>query len=108
MSDEVLQAMPEAHQEIIHNMPAWILVVFGIVVFSGAVGSLTFLLKKKIANNLFFISLVGYLMQLGRSVVEKEFEVYGTAEIVVTAMIIGTLIFAIWLPKYASTNNLIR
>ncbi|NNF02587.1 MAG: hypothetical protein HKN22_07865 [Bacteroidia bacterium] len=108
ISDEVLQSLPPANQEIILSMPTWIFVVFGIAVFTGLGGSVALLVRKRIAKILFIISLIASLIQLTRSINAGDFEVYGTPEMVVTGMIIGFSVFAIWLSSYANSKTWLR
>ena len=55
--------------EMISNVPAWATAAFAIAVFSGLLGSILLLLKKKFASKLFLLSLLGILVQLYHNLV---------------------------------------
>lgn len=63
MSKENLQAMPEAHQQLLEAQPAWYTAAFAIAVFAGALGCLLLLLRKKLAFQVLVVSLLGILLQ---------------------------------------------
>jgi hypothetical protein len=48
----------EAQIELMDSMPAWYTALFAIAVFSGIIGSIALLMKKKIAVPIFMISFV--------------------------------------------------
>lgn len=63
MSAQDLQAIPEAHQQLLEAQPAWYTAVFAIAVFAGALGCLLLVLRKRWAWQTLIISLVGILVQ---------------------------------------------
>ncbi len=63
MDETTLQAMPVEDQTYYANVPAWVTAAFAIAVFAGALGSIALLLRKKVANILFVISLLAVLAQ---------------------------------------------
>lgn len=58
MSHETLLTLPLSEQHYFSNLPAWVTAVFATTVFSGFFGSIGLILKKRIANILFSISIV--------------------------------------------------
>ena len=63
MTDEILNALPEADQLYYTNIPAWVTAAFAIAVFAGTIGCLVLLLRKSWAIILFILSLVAVLIQ---------------------------------------------
>jgi hypothetical protein len=108
ISEETLKSLPRGNQNIVLNMPAWIFVVFGIAVFSGFGGCIALLLKRKVATVLFSISLITTVIQMGRSVINHEYDFFGTPEIIITIIILAILVVAIWFSKHATTKNWIK
>ena len=49
--------------EVVSNMPTWYTAIFAIAVFAGALGCVFMLLRKKMANLFFKISLLAVLVQ---------------------------------------------
>ena len=47
MTDKVLETLPKEQQILYQDVPAWVTAAFAIAVFSGTLGSLLLLLKKK-------------------------------------------------------------
>ncbi len=63
MPAENLQAMPEAHQQLLEAQPAWYTAAFAIAVFAGALGCIFLILRKKWATQVLIVSLLGILAQ---------------------------------------------
>ena len=60
MTEEVLSAMSDADRGILEGRPAWVTAAFAIAVFSGLLGCIGLLLRKKWAY-LLLLSLLGVL-----------------------------------------------
>ena len=63
MTPEQIAALPAGQQQLWNAMPAWMWVVYGIAVFSGALGALMLLLNKRAAWPLFALSLLAIVVQ---------------------------------------------
>lgn len=63
MGQKTLLSLSKSEQYYFSNMPAWVTAVFATAVFSGVIGSIAMLFKKKIATLLYSISLVSLLAQ---------------------------------------------
>lgn len=63
MDDATLQTMPPEDQTYYTHVPAWVTASFAIAVFSGALGSIALLLRKKVAYSLFVISVIAVFAQ---------------------------------------------
>ena len=49
MTDEILASLPQDQQLMYQEVPAWVTAAFAVAVFSGTIGAVLMLLKKKIA-----------------------------------------------------------
>lgn len=58
-NQEAVARMPDVYRLIIENRPVWATAGFAVSVFAGAVGAVLMLLKRKIANAVFGLSLIG-------------------------------------------------
>ena len=63
MGPETLATLPIEDQNYYKNTPTWVTASFGIAVFCGALGSLSLLLRKKLAISFFLASIIGVLAQ---------------------------------------------
>ena len=52
------------HQLLYQDVPAWVTAAFAVAVFSGTLGAVFLLLKKKIASTFFILSFVGIVTQM--------------------------------------------
>ena len=50
--------------DMIYSMPAWATAAFAIAVFGGVLGSVTLLMRRKIAASIYFLSLIGIIVQM--------------------------------------------
>ena len=62
MSQKILLTLPKPEQHYFSNMPAWVTAAFATAVFAGVFGSIGLLLKKRISNLLFSISIISLLI----------------------------------------------
>ncbi|MCR9265880.1 MAG: hypothetical protein NXH86_17130 [Flavobacteriaceae bacterium] len=54
----ILESINQAQREVFEGIPAWATAAFALAVFSGTIGSIGLLLRKKWAKPLFIISLI--------------------------------------------------
>ena len=98
MSEEALQDMSEVDQEFIGKFPAWVYVAFGVAVFAGVAGSLALLFKKKVAKQLFIVSLIAIIAQFGFNLsLAISMDVYVMRTAIMLVVLVGISIFSIWL-----------
>ena len=89
--------------EIMGNLPTWYTALFAIAVFAGALGCIFMLLRKKMANLLFKLSLVAVLIQTVYNLFMNEGkEFYGAFEY---SMLISIPIVAIFLVMYTKKST---
>ena len=81
MSDEVLASLPKDQQLLYQDDPAWVTAAFAVAVFSGTLGAVFLLLKKKIAST------------------------YGPLGLLMPLMIIAVGAYLIWYSKKAKENR---
>lgn len=66
MSPDQIAALPQAQQTLWNNMPSWMWIVYGVAVFSGALGALMLVLNKRLALPLFVVSLIAIVVQFAQ------------------------------------------
>lgn len=86
--------------EMMSNTPAWAMAAFAVGVFAGLLGSVTLLLRKKWAYNLFLLSLLGVLVQMFHNLfIVKSVAVYGPAAAIMTGLILVFALLFFWFSK---------
>ena len=99
------QAMyPDPKQlEIVNNLPSWLTAIFAIAVFSGLLGCILMLFKKKMANLFFKLSLFAVSVQtIYNLFINEGKEMYGAFEY---SMLISIPIAAIFLMIYSKKST---
>ena len=89
----------EEQLEIITNMPAWATAAFAFAVFGGALGSLLLILKKRLANIVLSLSLIGIVVQFVYNFfIANSMEVYGPGALIMPVL---TISFGLFLVVYS-------
>lgn len=97
ISPAALQAMPEGERALYQNVPAWVTSSYAIAVFGGTIACVLLLLRKCWAVNLFAISLVAILLQMGYTLfVSPLLAVRGAAGAVLPLCIILVAVGLLW------------
>lgn len=92
--------------EMVYNMPAWATAAFAIAVFGGVLASIALLLRKKIANHLYLISLIGIIVQMIYNIfISGALDVYGPGAIAMPIMVIVIGVFLYLFSKKAITKG---
>ena len=65
MKEMISEAYSEKEILLLDALPSWYAIIFGIAVFTGLLGCILLLMRKKAAVSLFFISLLAVLIQMG-------------------------------------------
>ncbi len=95
------QMTPE-QLEMVYATPSWAIAAFALAVFGGLLGSLALLLRKKIANILFTISLLGIVAKMTYNFfITNSMETYGPGDMIMLIMIV---IIGIFLFMYSKTS----
>ncbi len=72
MSPEEFAAIPDVQKPFYENIPVWVTACFAMGVFAGLSGSILLLIKRKAAQVVFVISLIGVLGQFYHNFFKKE------------------------------------
>jgi len=106
MSDEVLASLPKDQQLIYQDFPVWVTAAFAIAVFSGTLGAVFLLLKKKIASTFFILSFIGIVTQMSYGLLlDEKTDNYGPLGLLMPLMIIAVGVYLIWYSKKANKNR---
>ena len=106
MTNEVLASLPKDQQLLYEDVPAWVTAAFATAVFSGTVGALLLLLKKKNASILFILSFVGIIIQMTYGLlINENTDSYGPLGLLMPLMIIVVGAYLIWYSKKADENR---
>lgn len=109
MSPEALAALPQAERGLYEAAPTWINIAFGVAVFSGVLGALGLLMKKRWAVVMFLLSLIGLLVQLGSIyAMTPAWEVQGPTGVIMPAVLVLIAIFLWWYARKAAARNWIN
>ena len=102
MTQEALNALPEAERMLLENAPVWATSAFAIAVNGGALGCLLLLLRQTWAFPVLIASLAGVVVQMSHSfLIANSIEVYGPGGLIMPAMIIVISVFLVWYAKGA-------
>lgn len=109
MTPAAIDALPAGEAELMRITPAWINGVFAVAVWSGLLGGIALLLRRRWARPLLLVSVIaaaiqfGYIFSLGRG-----FETVGTQGAVfpVVIVLIGALL--VWLAGFAGKRGWLR
>lgn len=102
ITEEALAALPEVERALFESTPVWLKSVYGIAVFSGAIGCVLLLMRKSSSIPVFVISLITVVIQMSFSFFMTEaIEVYGIIALIMPLVVIAICIFLIWYAKRA-------
>jgi CHASE2 domain-containing sensor protein len=106
MTDKILETLPKEQQILYQDVPAWVTAAFAIAVFSGTLGSLLLLLKKKIATTFFIISFLGIVGQMSYGLlIDQNSDSYGPMCIALPIIIIAFGGYLIWYSRKANEHR---
>jgi hypothetical protein len=106
ITDEALQALPEAERNLYNSYPLWTTIAFAAAVFGGAFGCLGLVMRKNWAKMVLLLSFIGVLIQMFHSFfIAKAMDVYGPGAAIMPIMVIVISGFLVWLANYASQKN---
>jgi len=106
ISEEALQALPEAERALFGQYPTWTAVVFALATFGGLFGCIALLLKKKVAQILFIVSLVAIIVQMSHSLfMTDSVEVYGTGAYYMPIMVVLIGAFLVWFSGHGTKKG---
>ena len=103
MTDEILASLPLDQQLMYQEVPAWVTAAFALAVFSGTIGAVLMLLKKKIATTFFILSFIGIISQMTYGLLlDENTDSYGPMGLLMPFMIISIGGYLIWYSKKAA------
>ena len=106
MTNEVLASLPKDQQLLYEDVPAWVTAAFATAVFSGTLGAILLLLKKKVASNFFILSFVGIIIQMTYGLlISENTNGYGPLGLIMPLMIIAIGGYLIWYSKKAAEHR---
>jgi CHASE2 domain-containing sensor protein len=106
MTNKVLEVLPKEQQILYQDVPAWVTAAFAIAVFSGTLGSLLLLLKKKNASTFFIISFLGIMGQMSYGLlIDQSSDSFGPMGIAMPIIIIAFGGYLIWYSKKANEHR---
>lgn len=101
ITDEMIAELPKEQQaEFLAEQPAWVTAAFALAVFSGVLGALFLLLRKKFATNLFIISAVAAIAQHIYLFINVDMP-----SLVMPVLIIVECLFFVWYSKHATKKE---
>ena len=103
MTDEILASLPQDQQLMYQEVPAWVTAAFALAVFSGTLGAVLMLLKKKTATTFFILSFIGIISQMSYGLlINENTDSYGPMGLLMPLMIISIGGYLIWYSKKAA------
>ena len=90
----------EEQLEIAANMPSWVTAAFAIAVFSGALGAIGLLLRKKWATTLWTLSLLAVIVQMGYILINGY-----QSDMTMTIMIIVFAFVFVWFSRMSASKG---
>ncbi len=103
MTPEAFNALSEADQQLMNATPEWVNIAFGVAVIFGMLASLVLLFRKKLAVNLFLISMLAVFVQMAHMfIISDMFQVKGWE---MAAMPAAIIVVAIFLWRYAASAH---
>jgi len=100
ITPDALAALSDAERAMYETTPTWTKVVFAIATFGGTLGCIFLLMKKKLAVQLFIISLAAVIIQMAYYLLfTKAMEVYGSASLIMPSAVIAIGALLVWYSK---------
>ena len=107
ITPEAIALLPENEQALYGEYPLWTSVIFAIAVFSGLLGALALILKKKWAKPIFVISLCAIIPQMIHNLFfTSAIAVYGVGQAVTMPIIVFVLgLCFLWFSSVANKKG---
>lgn len=109
LSEADIAALPEGQRRLMAIIPPWILGAFAIAVFSGLLGAIALLARRRWARPLFVLSLIAVVVQFGwEFAVAKAHELLGASSAIFPAIIIVVAALLVWFSGLAIKRGWLR
>ena len=106
MTEEALNALPEAERLLYEATPAWANGAFAFAVWGGALGCILLLIRKSIATPVLIVSLLGVVVQMYHSFfVIDSMAVYGPGDTIMPIMVVLWSIFLVWFSRSSTAKG---
>lgn len=102
MSEETFQSLPNDMQLYIETRPSWVTGSFALAVFSGTIGNIGLILRKKWANLILIISLMSVVAQTIYNFIIQQIVEIPNSEIVVMILVNFVAVFLVY---YSHKHN---
>jgi len=104
-----LAALPPEQQAVYAAMPPWLDLFYGLAVFTGLLGAIGLLLRRRWAIALFAVSLAAVLVQMiAIYALTPAWSASGAGGLVMTLLITGIAAFLLWYARRASARGWLR
>jgi hypothetical protein len=107
MSEEALNLLTQSEQDFYNNVPAWVTAAFATAVFTGFLGSIALLMRKKLSIALFTISLICVLAQQVYHFFIQDYITINGTDIIGPIVIIVISFFLMWYSKAKNTSGML-
>lgn len=102
VTEEAIALLPPDQAELLNNIPSWVVIVFAIAVFTGLLGCILLLMKKKLAISVFMISLLAVIIHQGHFFLTVDsIGIYGWVQGMIMPVIV--ILIAMFLYMYSKT-----
>ena len=109
MTQETLDAMPEAQRNLVMSTPSWATGAFALAVWGGLVASLLLLMRKKFATTVFIASFAGIVVQMSHAFfMTNSIEVYGPGGMIMPVMVLAFGAYLIYFSRNATANGILQ
>ncbi|WP_108869221.1 hypothetical protein [Aquimarina aquimarini] len=104
ITNEALALLPENEQNFYKNTPIWVTAAFAIAVFSGTLGCIALLVRRKWASFLFIASLLGVLGQAVYNFFIQDYIALSGSRVIMPCIVIVVAFFLVWFAKKSQSN----
>ncbi len=109
LSDAALAALPEGQRQLMEATPPWVFGAFAIAVFSGLLGAIGLLLRRKWATPPFVLSLIAVVIQFGWTfAIGKAHELIGPSAAIFPAFIVAMAVLLAWFSAHVAKRGWLR
>ena len=107
MTNEAKALLPEGDQAYYANVPSWVTAAFAIAVFTGFLGSVALVLKKKWATQMFLASFITVVAQVVYNLFIQDFVELSGSRIILPLITLAIAAFLVWFAKNNITKRIL-
>jgi hypothetical protein len=109
MTDEMINSLPQAEQELYTNIPIWSTTAYAVAVFGGLIGSILLLMRKKLSVHFYLLSLIGVFVQTFYNFfISKAIAVYGYQSAILPLFVLFLGIFLYFYSKNLTNEGVLK